>query len=718
LLSAAAFLSCPAPCPARNVPLVIDKGHSGGIWNISISPDGKTIASGSHDGVKLWDVNTGLEKQSLAEDLAGITNIAFSRDGKTIAVSGDGGLALYDLQNGKVTKSLPANSFHEIDSLAFLPDGKHIALVSFARIQTIDLNTGAFIERNFAGGSSALSSDGTLIASWALPLIEGRNVAGPLFKNGKLVKESDPPQEPAHPPIPRKGDITVTDFISGKTRLTLSGHKADVAAVAFSRNGKKLASIDRDGVLIIWDASSGQESARQFTPVGDILSHPPLVFSPDDRRVLWGSSGVLKSVDLTSATCSSVGLSGGIGSLAFFPDGKTLVVGSYDGTVQLWDPQKLQLLRTLAAQSLAIESIEFTCNDKALYVLSSGTTHELKTLRKFDFNAAKVNVIATVPAQEQLIANRMVEIAITNQQGNTIQIWDDDGKIYRKISLSDHVQSFRLSSDLHWFVAKLGHIEDKHSFHNFSKVAIWDLSKDSPSETVICQFDDTDTCRIISIAVNPESRTMAISNCHNQTELVTLWDLSAARLVQTLKSGGLIEFSPDGKVLSVDSRETGVQLWDIGSGKLLHSFPMRKTEPVTRSIAFSQDMKNVAVDEDNIISIWQMGSWHKLTSLQGPPRVKGNDLCSIAFQQNGKVIAAANPSGLIKLWRTSDWHPLCTIQLCNQNDWVVMDAEGHFDASPAAMPLIHRNGESKPLDFQSMQQFYVPGLLNSLLNSD
>ncbi|MDE0687471.1 MAG: hypothetical protein OXI61_04825 [Candidatus Poribacteria bacterium] len=85
-------------------------GHTDGVYSVSFSPDGKTIASGSWDNtIRLWDVQTGVEKQRLTEHTDDVFNVVFSPDGQTLASgSRDGTVRLWDVQTGVEKQKLIA----------------------------------------------------------------------------------------------------------------------------------------------------------------------------------------------------------------------------------------------------------------------------------------------------------------------------------------------------------------------------------------------------------------------------------------------------------------------------------------------------------------------------------------------------------------------------------------------------------------------------------
>ncbi len=240
--------------------------HTGLVKTLAISPDSKTIVSGSEDKtIKIWDLKNGTKKLTRTGHKDAITNIDISADGQTIvSASKDKIIRIWDI-SGEFQRSIPHPS--TILAMAISPDSQSVVTAGDDKIiRSWDLNTGSlrgiFKDNKDNNGkvlSLTFSFDGKILATgtndhiiklWQVssrkPL---RTIKAPAAHVLTLAFSPD-----GKTLASGNGDNTITIFIvsSGKLLTTLKGHVQDVTALTFSNDGQSIISGSLDQTIKIW----------------------------------------------------------------------------------------------------------------------------------------------------------------------------------------------------------------------------------------------------------------------------------------------------------------------------------------------------------------------------------------------------------------------------------------------------------------------------------
>jgi len=359
------------------------------------------------------------------------------------------------------------------------------------------------------------------------------------------------------------GDKTVRlwDVQNRSLLHTFQGHEKAVLSVAFSTDGRTLASAtSRDANIRLWDL---QNRSLIHTFKGHKVPVKLVAFSPDGRTL--ASALYDKTIhfwDLQNQTLIHTfeGHEQEVNSLAFSPDGRLLASASDDNTIRLWDLQNQTLILTFEGHEKSVRSVAFSPDGRSLASASYD-----KTIRLWDLlNGSLIHTFKGYKEAVRLVA------------------FSPDGRTLASASSNDDI-------------------------------SLWDLQ----NQTLIHTFwGHTD--RMLSVAFSPDGRLLASTSADNT---VRLWDIQNQTLIHTFKghekSVQSVAFSPDGRSLASASDDNTIRLWDLQNQTLIHTF--KGHEGRGRSVVFCPDVRTLAfVSYDNYaIHLWDIIEKKRLDTFVG-----------------------------------------------------------------------------------------------------
>ena len=610
---------------------------------LSFSKDGKLLAAGhgfySTAGlVRVWRVSDHRCLHQESRPL-GISSLDFAGDADKLADAGwSTPLVVHNLKTGEAGPEIQFD--RSVGRFSMSADGTQ-AVTATEGIVPADKSDGRFVRiQDMRSGKTVVECQSENLC---------RLFAVAYSPTGKTVAAAGGYLEAA-----RKGQIYFWDAATGKLEDEIIAPSAPILSIAYSPDGKQLASGSADGTIRLWNTESNEEIGSWST-MGRGNFGIAMAFSPDGKRIATATAIGTVTVRSTD-TCEPIEILDAAGSrlnvLSYSPDGRILVGGAISGNIIQWDT-----------------------TTKEIVWESAGSTDTIS------IDAAKV-----------LSLSRSNSVIIGSKQGKILELSWPDGYLRRTFEMStDSLQEIIASSDEKYLAAR-----DAKGI-----VVVWE--RESARE--VWRSVSGDVAPVTSIAFAGEPAQLITGNASGQIELRQPSDGSVVMNVPTGSTQVThLRSDSSGKWLaSAGLAESDVVIWNLPSLQEAHTLPVNSG--TVTAMEWTIQARLIVAGTHGQLSQWDPMTGDRVSAFKSTGDLP---VTRLAFTPDGASVIGATEAGALSVWDTATGR-ICQTRTTGRLSDIVRTPDGQqllvagmgdklkvwdFDRSTGAFATIATNGNA------------------------